>query len=203
MIKKVETVEKDVEHLKKTVKGNTNNTKTSIMSEVTQREMRKTNIIVHGLEEPQIDGAANKQVFKEKEEEALNSLLDSMTLTEVKQGIKFQRRLGERKVNKPRPLLIGFKNANERNLVMEASLKANLRVSVSADLTKMQREENEKLRKEVQQLNEEKPSDESGDYRWKVVGPPEMLRKAKTRDIKEWKRKEGKRKGKYVSLDLD
>ena len=121
--KKVEAVEKDVEQLKKTVKGNTNNTKTSIMSEVTQREMRKTNIIVHGLEEPQVEGAANKQVFKEKEEEALNSLLDSMSLTEVKQGIKFKRRLGERKENKPRPLLIGFKNANERNLVMEASWK--------------------------------------------------------------------------------
>ena len=194
--KKVDTVEKDVQEIKKIVKSNTENTKTSIMSEVNQREMRKTNLIVHGLKEPEVDAAAHRDVIQEKEKEGLNSLFDSMTLksAEVNKDIKFRRRLGEKKDNKPRPLLIGFKNISERNLVMETSFKTkNLRVSFTADLTKMQREDNDKLRKEVEQLNGDEPSDESGDYRWKVVGPPEMLRKAKTRDLVEWKRKEDAR----------
>ena len=179
------------------LQGSTENTKASVMSEVNQREMRKTNLVVHGLKEPEVGAAAHRDVIQEKEKECLDSLLDFMKLTtaEVNKDIKFRRRLGEKKDNKPRPLLIGFKNTSWRNLVMETSFKTkNLRVSFTADLTKMQREDNVKLRKEVEQLNADEPSDESGDYRWKVVGPPEMLRKAKTRDLVEWKRKEDARR---------
>ena len=99
--------------------------------------------------------------------------------------------MGERTVNKPRPLLVGFKTVNDRNHVMEASTKSEDKsLSFKSDLTKMQREENSKLRVEVQNLNNTKPSDDSGDYRWKLVGPPEMLRKAKVRDIEKWEREE-------------
>ncbi len=88
-------------------------------------------------------------------------------------------------------MLVGFKNVNKRNRVMEAAItKRDLPASFTSDLTKMQREENDKLRKEVRNLNNEKPSDNSGDYRWNLVGPPEILRRVKVRDIKEWERKE-------------
>ena len=156
------------------------------MSEMNQREMRKTNIIIHNLLEPQVEGASSKDVLQEKEHEILGDLFAQMELDkeEIKENIKFCKRLGEKKDGKGRPLLVGFKNVNKRNKVMEAAIsKRNLPSSLTSDLTKMQRDENDKLRKEVQNLNNEKPSDNSGDYRWNLVGPPEMLRKVKVRDI--------------------
>ena len=84
----------------------------------------------------------------------------SLNSAEVKENIKFSKRLGPKKDDGARPLLVGFKNARDRDLVMDAALKQDsLHVSFTSDLTKMQREENERLRSEVQQLNNEKPSD--------------------------------------------
>ena len=69
----------DVEKLKKSIKGNTSNTKSSIMSEMNQREARKSNIIIHGLPEPQVEGAASKETIHAKEEETLNNLFVNMS----------------------------------------------------------------------------------------------------------------------------
>ena len=173
------------------------------MSEMNQGEMRKTNIIIHNLLEPQVEGASSKDVLQEKEHEILGDLFAQMELDkeEIKENIKFCKRLGEKKDGKGRPLLVGFKNVNKRNKVMEAAIsKRNLPSSLTSDLTKMQRDENDKLRKEVQNLNNEKPSDNSGDYRWNLVGPPEMLRKVKVRDIGEWERKEAIRNQRKITV---
>ena len=194
----------DVDELKKSMKSNMNNTKSSIFSEMNQRELRKANVVIHGLEEPHIEGASSKEAYREKEDETLSSLIDQMSLnsTEVIENVKFRRRLGQKKENVVRPLLIGFKNVNERNLVMETAMKQDsLRVSFTSDLTKMQREENDKLRKEVQHLNSQRPTDESGDFRWKLVGPPEMLQKAKTRKIAGWETNEKRRRLKQQQIN--
>ena len=192
-------VEKDVVIIKKEMKSNTNNMKSSVMSEMNQREMRKANIIIHRVVEAQLDdrGASSREAVNEKEKDNLCDLFNKMSLNsaEVRKNIKFSKRLGPKKDNGARPLLLGFKNARDRDLVMDAALKQNSHhVSFTSDLTKMQREENERLRNEVQQLNYGNPSDESGDYWWRLVGPPEMLRKAKTRGIEEWERKEETRR---------
>ena len=194
--KALETVEKDVQTLKQKVDSGTSNTKASVMSEVNQREMRKNNLIIHGLQESDLQGAASRDVIVAEETVNLNGLLTSMSLnaTEISKTIKFRKRLGEKKPNKPRPLLLGFNNSGKRNLVMETANGAKLpNLGFKSDLTKMQREENSKLISEVQDLNKKRPSDDSGDYRWKLVGPPEMLRKAKVRDITKWEEEEANR----------
>ena len=77
---------------------------------------------------------------------------------------------------------------------MEVSKTNNVpNLTLKSDLTKMQREEKEKLVQEVCEANSRKPTDNSGDYRWKVVGPPESLRKIKVRDVLKWEQEEDKR----------
>ena len=140
------------------------------------RETRKCNLVLHGLPEPEMLGAASKEAIYAEEKENLNGLLTKMSLNvdEVNGSIKFRKRLGEKQLNKSRPLLIGFTGSDKRSDVMTASKTANIRnISFKPDLTKMQREENTKLVLEVQELNAKKPSDDSGDYRWKLVGPLE------------------------------
>ena len=166
------------------------------MAEMNQRELRRNNIIVHGLPEPEVSEAgSSKEEIQAKERENLDNLFDSLRMAdEVKESVKFRRRIGEKVANKTRPFLIGFQTSNDRDQFMETATKsADKRISFKPDLTKMQREENMKLRNEVQNLNNAKPSDESGDYRWKVAGPPELLRKVKVRDIDKWEEEEARR----------
>ena len=194
---KLKTVEDEVKVLKQRFEGGTSNTKVSVMSEMNQREMRKSNVIIHNLAEPDDDGDSSKETIQAKEIEKVDTIMSKLIEGEenIKDNIKFRKRIGKKEPNKPRPMLIGFKNIESRNRVMEASFKSeNLNISIKSDLTKMQREENSKLRNEIQNLNSQSPSDESGDYRWKLVGPPELLRKTKVRDIDKWKREEEKRR---------
>ena len=105
----------------------------------------------------------------------------------ISDSIKFKTRLGVKQAGKQRPFLVKFRNVRTRDDVLQNARKiTDSGVRMKPDLTKMGREEDENFKKKVDTENEAKPEDDSGDFRWKVAGPPGNLRKVKVRDIKEW-----------------
>ena len=85
------------------------------------------------------------------------------------------RRLGKRSPNKPRPLLVEFKDEEKKTNLM--SNLSNLskapdaikKISVQHDLTKKQRDEEKEIRERAKKMEAD---DESGEFNYRVRGPP-------------------------------
>lgn len=205
----VKDLNENVQAMNKKVDGNTGNTKATIMSEVKNREIRKNNVIVLGLNEPpSVQGEPLESRMK-KEDATLDEVIAELKLDvgEVRSKIKYRKRLGEKKAGYQRPLLICFRDQAIRESVLSQSAElkdgpmANIRLR--PDLTAMEREEDASLRREADTLNVQSPSDDQGDYRWKVVGPPGRLRKVKERDIEKWKLEDSRRKARQPMPSLN
>ncbi len=197
--KSVSELTTQVQGLSKKVDDNTSNTKSSVMSEMKNREMRKNNLIVLGLNEPStVTGESRDSVMK-KEDVLLDKVVTELKLNidEVKSKIKYRKRLGEKKADYQRPLLLSFKDQSMRDTVMNQSFELNdgpmNNIRLRPDLTAMEREEDKALRIETDKLNTQSPSDNQGNFRWKVVGPPGRLRRMKERDLEKWKQDQQKR----------
>ena len=163
------------------------------MSEIKDREERKHNVIVNGLKE---STAVEKAEVQAEENDHLNKLFTDMQLNPetTSQRIKFKTRLGAKQPGKPRPLLLKFHDIHTRDSVLQNGRKVlTSKIRVKPDLTKRERDEDEKFKKKVDEENESKPADDSGDYRWKVAGPPGHLRKVKVRNVTEWEQEQQRR----------
>ena len=87
---------------------------TTVFNEIKDRENRKDNVVVHNMAEP------GRRIKEGREREAadleeLQKVLDSIQAeVDLKAVVRWSRRLGERKDNGPRPLLLGFPKAQQR-----------------------------------------------------------------------------------------
>jgi hypothetical protein len=145
-------------------------------------------VIVLGIKE---SSSTEKAVIHAEENDLLDKLFSDMEInqTSTSDSIKFKARLGLKEPGKQRPFLLKFHDVRVRDNVLRNAAKITTRgVRVKPDLTKKQREEDEEFKKKVDDENESKPNDESGDYRWKIAGPPGNLRKVKVRNIQESRR---------------
>ena len=97
--------------------------------------------------------------------------------------IRRVQRLGRRNEESPRPVLVQFGSRHIKNLIMESlykikSMESKFRnIIVAHDLTKKQREECKALVQEAKA----KTDQESGDYIYRVRGPPGLMRMVKVR----------------------
>ena len=97
--------------------------------------------------------------------------------------IRRVQRLGKRNDNYPRPILVQLGSRHIKNMIMESlykikSMDARLRnVIVAHNLTKKQREECKALVEEAKAKTEQ----ESGDFIYRVRGPPGLMRMVKVR----------------------
>jgi len=202
--KAVKDITSEVKELKGKMENNCGNVKASVMAEVGNRELRKFNLIIYGLAEQPTDGAESRESQMDKDKKVLDALLTQMSQDSemVNDTIKYRRRLGKKEVGKVRPLLLSFTSVDCRNCLLESAsdIKGPLakKVRIRPDLTQMQREDDSKVITEITDLNKDEPKDELGDYRWRVVGPPGMLQKAKTRDLNKWKQAEERRRANRV-----
>ena len=154
------------------------NAESAIFSEMRDRENRKNNIVVHGLTEPdtKIKDKDTRIAADMKKIQELFSVLE--VNIDAEETAKYARRLGERPVGTagPRPLLIGFKVLDSKQTILDNSRKLAEKsdvwknVSVISDLTKRQREDEQKLRHEAERLNAERSVDDTKNWEWKVVG---------------------------------
>ena len=178
-------IQDDIENLKKansTVAASANpkiieeNTKASVFNEMAERESRKFNIVVHGVDEPEPTIKDGKErLAKDLEKlQNLTSLID--VHIQLSDSIRFARRLG--KINedgKPRPLLVSFKEVAEKKLILENAkvLKENdlwKGVSLVQDLTKLQRNDEKVMRIDAEKRNAAMDEEEAKNWTFKVTG---------------------------------
>ena len=192
--KDVQAIQSEIKSLKETPKESDNSE--DVLAEMKDREERKLNVIINGVKE---STASEKDQVQEEENNMLNELITNMQLdvAPTTEKIKFKTRLGPKKAGMQRPFLVKFRDQGTRDKVIRNAQKITTPgIRIRPDLTKRQREEDEKFKRNVDAENrtDTELKDEAGDFRWKVAGPPGNLRKVKTRDIQEWERRQQQRR---------
>ena len=155
----------------------------AVLTELDEREKRKNNVIIHGLDESSSD-VTDGRVRKSEDLAKLQSLVDALNVQiQLSTSLKYAKRLGEKQETaaKPRPLLVRFKNTHDKDSLLEKSLdlKDNAdwsSVSLVQDLTKKQRQHEQSLRDKCTAKNDERSEDEAKNWEWKVMGPRGMRR---------------------------
>ena len=126
------------------------------------KEKRKNNIIIHGL--------AEKEHVTDTVQ--ILNILQITNPTLSAENIKSCTRLG-RDTKKLRPIRVEFMELQDKIQTMKNLSKLSgkeLDISIAHDLTKDQREEQKKL------VDEAKHMQESGDRKFRVVGPPGKMK---------------------------
>ena len=183
----VANLRKDVAQVRKSTSENSAKMSAEVLTEMKDREDRKHNVIILGLKES--PSSTNPTEMQAAENDLLNKLFSDMELpADTSEKIKFRTRLGKVEAGRgPRPFLVKFQEISVREDVLKRSRKVTKTgIRIKPDLTKMEREQDEQFKKTIDEENQSDLKDESGDFRWKVAGPPGNLRKVKMRNIQEW-----------------
>ena len=140
-----------------------------MLREIRERESRKDNLIIHQVEEPTVGRGV------ERKEHDLNKVIEIMEFLNCpvkKEDIKFIFRAGERREDRPgpRPIILSMKNSGARNTILENTRKLASsrfeRISITPDLTPLQRKEEDGLRKEAETRNNAMDQEERLNYQW-------------------------------------
>ena len=142
-------------------------------AELRERESRRLNPVIHGVEEPE-DSIKDPRDRMEKDRDKCKRIFTAMKVRTRYQDIKFCRRIGERGQD-PRPIVIGvFTEDEKRHLLDKARDLRTTRydnVTVVTDLTKSQRRGELKLREEADQRNTQLTTEDlEKNLKWLVVG---------------------------------
>ena len=154
------------------------NASESVFNEMRERETRCCNVIIHGLKEPDLT-INDKDTRITEDMQIIQNLCNEIEVVlQAEDDVKFARRLGVKPSNEddPRPLLMSLKSSDVRNKVLSNAKKlANKsaewkKVSIAADLTKRQREEEKNMREDAKNRNAKRTTNEEKNWEWKVVG---------------------------------
>ena len=144
-----------------------------LMEEMQEREARRLNLVVHGVEEPPETVRVNS-VRQEMDRSRCEELFRTMRARTKQEDLRFCRRIGEKGPN-PRPMVIGLENEEEKRHILIRS--RNLQgtrfqdISVVPDLTRKQRELEDKMRRDAEEKNKFLTSEDlANNLRWLVVG---------------------------------
>lgn len=140
-----------------------------------EREARRDNVVVYGLEEPprSITVGSERQELDKIETARLFAAMD-MDLGD--DDVKFMARIGKliESNKEPRPLKISFRDKARKEMLFASARRlprTNYQhVSIAPDLTDRQREEEKEMIKEVERLNENMTEDEALNYEYRCVG---------------------------------
>ena len=146
----------------------------SMLKELRERESRKDNLVIHQVEETEVGSGLEK---KEQDIKKIKEIFDFLNCPPLNNdGIKFIFRVGEKKEERPgpRPIILCLKDPGARTHVLEnarrlASTRFE-RISITPDLTPLQRKEEDGLRKEAESRNSAMTNDERLNYEWVLVG---------------------------------
>ena len=154
-----------------TIKDDTSD---AVFSELNEREKRKRNLIVHGVQEAGNevkDGKLQRSHDLQKLEDLANAL---DVVIEVSTSLKSVKRLGKKSEN-PRPLLLSFNTVKEKESMLDSASKLKDQedwnsVSLVQDLTKKQRQQEQSLREKRDKMNAERSEEDEKNWEWKLVG---------------------------------
>ena len=142
-------------------------------NEEKERQNRRKNIIIFGLPESKKSEPDERKDEDVKKFVGLckNKIMINMCNEDIEKAI----RLGKVTEDKERPLLITLKDENKKrevfqnlNKLRDAGAPFN-KVIITHELTKKQKEE---LKDKIQEAQEKERQDESGDFMYRVRGPP-------------------------------
>lgn len=156
----------------------------SIFEEMRERESRKLNVVIYGLEEHENISALGRDRLEWDLTSCVN-IFEALEADLTKEEIKFCRRIGE-KGEEPRPLVLGFFTDTDRSQLMRKArfLRGSEfdHVSVAPDLTRRQRQEEGDLWTEAERRNKDELTNEdvAKNLVWLVVGPRGEKRLIKT-----------------------
>jgi len=155
----------------------------NVLDELEDREARRLNLVFHGIGECPADAAAGAERI-EWDKASCNNIFRELCLGTTAVDIKFCRRLGERREG-PRPLLVGFFNEAEKSNVLRNTPRLISSkfsdVQVVPDLTRTQRERENRMRDEMTRRNAALPEeDRAKNLEWAVVGARGERRLIKT-----------------------
>ncbi len=177
---KMEGMEREVANINKELKKRdekmeeiVENKEKSLYEEMREREMRKKNVILHGVGEIQTE----RPTWEERtgwDRQSCVNILGAIEIDITGDEIKFTKRIGERGEG-PRPLLTGFYTETDKIRVLKNAKKLEKtkfkEVNIAPDLTRRQREEEKELRKVAEERNRNlSEADLSKNLHWTVVG---------------------------------
>ena len=185
---RIEEIKKKVDEIevggvnKEFIQEAVNNQNTELFDELNDRESRKANLIVHGMEEAR-NGVTDINHRKNADLKILGELVQVMDIDVREYDIKFTNRLGPRKQNgEPRPMIVGLRDTWFKDLFLKNAhrLKDSVfeHVRIVPDLTKLQREQDQNKYREAERLNEENAD---LNYEWRVGGARGLRRLYKAR----------------------
>jgi hypothetical protein len=147
--KKVDKVREELSKKKDRVEETVKDQQREMYDELRQRELRKKNVIFHGIQELQGENSTYRE-RNDWDKASIGNILKELRVDVREDAVKFCKRIGEIG-NAPRPLLTGFHMESDKlNLMRVAKNLENTvfsDVNIGPDLTKRQREEEAELRK--------------------------------------------------------
>jgi hypothetical protein len=171
--KRMEKMEEELRRMAEKMGKDNGDRDDKLCDEMQEREVRRMNLIIHGVDEQPEDIRGNRERI-ENDKTRCELIFKAMRARTRKDDIRFCRRLGE-KSNEPRPIVIGLENEEEKRHILTRA--RDLRgtqycdVSIVPDLTRKQRAREAKMKEEAEEKNKTLTAEEKQrNIRWMVVG---------------------------------
>ena len=164
---------RDLNEQAKRTEGIQERVEKALDDELRERDARRLNLVIHGLQEP--DGnIKDPKARMEQDRIECEKLFIAMKARTRYQAVRFCRRIGERGED-PRPLVFGVYTEEEKRHLLEKAKELLYtcyeNVTIVPDITKSQRREAQRLREEADQRNSQlTEEDRSKNLKWLVVG---------------------------------
>ena len=170
--------------LEEKITSNTTNVKSATMAEVNHRAEKRRNVVVFGMKESASAAPADRI---RHDRQQFTELMESIGVpVEIAEATQRNARLGKPVNNQNRPMLVTLQSEVDKDRILDKARVLRTKagsVSIKPDLTEMQRDDDRKLREEVDKLNVTNPQDKDGPFHWKVSGKPGFLRKTKVKGL--------------------
>jgi hypothetical protein len=171
--RELENLRKQMEKLAEKIESEGGEREETLYDEMQEREVRRMNLILHGVEE-QPDRIKNNRERLELDKERCEQVFVVMKARTKKEDLRFCRRLGEKSAE-PRPIVIGLETEEDkRHILAKARNLQGTRfhdISIVPDLTKKQRSREARMKQEAEEKNKSLTAEEkSNNVKWMVVG---------------------------------
>ncbi len=149
----------------------TNSKEDSVYEEIREREMRRANVVIHGMKEAPLECKGRERW--DWDGDSCWNLFRALKLDMSKDCIRFVKRVGDAE-SQPRPLILGFNEEGDKRRLLRCDTRNTpfSDVDIGPDLTKKQRQEEINMKAEAVRRNMRmEETDRAKNLAWQVVGP--------------------------------
>jgi hypothetical protein len=171
--KRMDMLEREMKKMAERLDNDGGEREDRLCDEMQEREVRRMNLIIHGIEEPPERVKINRERL-EIDKSRCEQLFTAMKARTKKEDLRFCRRIGEKTAG-PRPMVIGLETEEEKRHILARARNlqgtAYQDISVVPDLTKKQRAREADMKREADERNKNLTNeDRNRNEKWLVVG---------------------------------